>query len=349
MDRLLATATLLRDVPKASVSATAQALRTILLRPTTACAPPGHLQVEIITSCNLGCVMCPRTVAIERASADPQWHRRMPLDRFLTLLDEFPTLQSLSLHGIGEPLMHPQLFEMITAAARRDIKVRFTTNATLLDRDRSHRVLASRLHRLIVSLDGATAPTYEAIRPGARFVQVVENVRFFANSRRESRAAQPRLDISMVVQASNANEAPALVALAHELGADGVILSPMIPPVKELAALCCDSATWNQAVDDSRRKARRLGIAFFAREGRPLPDAAPKATHRCMHAWFSAVVTLEGAVMPCCNIHDPAFGMGNALEDGFTDVWNGERYRAFRREIKQQGHVPEACRKCPEF
>jgi radical SAM protein with 4Fe4S-binding SPASM domain len=349
MDRLLATATLLRDARKTSVSATAQTLRTILFRPATACAPPRHLQVEIITSCNLACVMCPRTVALERAPAAPEWHRRMPLDRFLTLLDEFPTLQSLSLHGIGEPLMHPQLFEMIAAAERRGVVVRFTTNATLLDRDRSGRVLASRLHRLIVSLDGATAATYEAIRPGARFVQVVENVRRLTMLRRESGAVLPRVDISMVVQASNAGEAPAVVALAHELGAAGVILSPMIPPVRELAALACDSATWNQAVDDSRRKARELGIALFAREGQPLPDATPKATHRCMHPWFSTVVTLDGAVMPCCNVHDPDFGMGNAVDDGFAEVWNGERYRAFRGEIKQHGHVPEACRKCPEF
>jgi radical SAM protein with 4Fe4S-binding SPASM domain len=347
MDRLTAAATLLRDASRTSIAATAQTLRTILIRPAAACASPWHLQVEIITACNLGCVMCPRTVALERDPAfAPEWHRRMPLERFMKLLDEFPGLQSLSLHGIGEPLMHPGIFDMIAAAVRRGVMVRFTTNATLLDRMRSHRLIAAGLHRLIVSIDGATAPTYEAIRPGAKFDRVVDNVRFLAASRRGS---GPRIDISMVVQRNNAHEAPALVALAHEIGADGVILSPMIPPVNVLAAIACDRASWNRAVDDSRHKARELGIAFFAREGRPVADAAPKATHRCMHPWFSAVVTMEGSVMPCCNIHDSAFGMGNAFDDGFADVWNGERYRAFRRSIKQRGSVPEACRKCPEF
>ena len=82
--------------------------------------------------------MCPRTVALDRdPGSAPEWHQRMPLERFMKLLDEFPELQSLSLHGIGEPLMHPGIFDMIDAAVRRGVMVRFTTNATLLDHTRS--------------------------------------------------------------------------------------------------------------------------------------------------------------------------------------------------------------------
>lgn len=353
MDRLSALIALTKSARKSGMTDTVRGLRTIASRPVVAIEPPRHLQVEIITLCNLGCIMCPRTVALARSSSaaeEAAWQRRMPYETFLGILDQFPGLQTLSLHGIGEPLMHPHLFDMISAAAQRGVQVRFTTNATLLDQFRSRRLIASGLHRLIVSLDGATASTYEAIRPGAKLDRVIENLRFLAALRRESGANRPRIEISMVVQAGNAAEAPDLVELAHDLGADGVTLSPMLPPVRQLADLVCAPETWRQVVEEAGRRARAAGITLFVRGARTAgPQHDIKPTYRCMHPWFSTVVTLDGEVMPCCNIHDPVFSLGNSSAVSFEDVWNGPRYQDFRRELSREGHVPEPCRSCPEF
>jgi radical SAM protein with 4Fe4S-binding SPASM domain len=353
MDRLSALVTLAKTARQRGVDETLQGLLAIALRPAVATGKPRHLQVEIITLCNLGCIMCPRTAALARSTSvaeEEAWQRRMPYETFLGLLDQFPDLLTLSLHGIGEPLMHPHLFGMIAAAAQRGVKVRFTTNATLLDQGRCRRLIASGLSRLIVSLDGATSPTYEAVRPGAKLERVLENLRTLVTLRRESGTTQPRIEISMVVQAGNAAEAPDLVVLAHELGADGVILSPMQPPIPDLAALTCDPEAWRQVVEEARQTSRALGITLFVRGARPArPRRGPKPTHRCMQPWFSAVVTLNGEVMPCCNIHDPVFSLGNTSADSFASVWNGSRYRNFRQELRPKGNTPEPCQCCPDF
>lgn len=353
MNRRSALIVLAKAAREHGVGEALQGLQTVAFRPAVATQPPRHLQIEIITHCNLGCIMCPRTVSLARAASAEQqkaWQRWMPYATFLMVLDQFPGVQTLSLHGIGEPLMHPHLFDMVSAAAQRGVQVRFTTNATLLDQDRCERLIASGLHRLIVSLDGATAAAYEAIRPGAKLEKVLENLRTLTGLRRWTGATRPRIEIAMVVQALNAMEAPDLVALAHELGADGVILSPMQPPETDLAELACDVETWRSVVREARTKSRQLGIPLHVRGGRPVhPRRDPKPTWRCMHPWFSAVVTLDGEVMPCCNIHDPASSMGNGLTESFTEVWNGSRYLSFRRELRRKGHVPEPCRWCPDF
>lgn len=353
MDRLSALIALATSARRRGWNDTIRGLRTLTWRSETAIEPPRHLQVEIITLCNLACVMCPRTVALDRATTaadEAAWQRRMPYEEFLDLMEQFSNLQTLSLHGIGEPLMHPHLFDMVAAAARRGIQVRFTTNATLLDRNRCRRLIDSGLHRLIVSLDGATAPTYEAIRPGARFDRVLENLRVLTSMKSEAGMVRPRVELSMVVQAANAAEAVDLVTLAHTLGVDAVTLSPMKPPVDRLAALVCNPETWRRVTRDARKRARVLGIPLFVRGARPpVHRRRIKPTHRCMHPWLSTVVTLGGDVMPCCNVHDLFYSLGNTSRATFDEVWNGPRYGEFRRILLRKDAVPEACRSCPEF
>jgi radical SAM protein with 4Fe4S-binding SPASM domain len=353
MDRLSALFGLAKSARRRGWNDTVRGLRTIVWRPETAIETPRHLQVEIVTRCNLGCIMCPRTVALARAASaeeEQAWHRHMPYEEFLGLLNQFPNLQTLSLHGIGEPLMHPRIFDMVAAAAERGIKARFTTNATLFDQSRCRRLIESGLHRLIVSIDGATAATYEAIRPGAKFDRVLESLRVLTAMRREMGTSSPWLELSMVVQRDNAAEATALITLAHDLGVNGVTLSPMKPPVDQLAELECDPETWRRVTADARARARALHIPLFIRGARPLRrNHQAKPTHRCMHPWLSSVVMLNGDLMPCCNIHESVHSLGNLAADSFAEAWNGTRYRNFRRDLLRKGEIPEPCRSCPEF
>ena len=108
MDKRSALLTLARRAPE-DMRRTLSGLQAILLQPAVAPDWPRHLQVEIVTYCNRHCSMCPRTVALARASspaAVAEWRRFMPVARFLALLDNLPDLETASLHGIGEPLLH---------------------------------------------------------------------------------------------------------------------------------------------------------------------------------------------------------------------------------------------------
>lgn len=116
--------------------------------------------------------------------------------------------------------------------------------------------------------------------------------------------------------------------------------------------MVCDAQTWDRLGKAAASRARELGINLQLRGSRSIDtpgEEREKQTYLCRHPWMSSVVTIDGEVMPCCNIHNPAFSMGNIFRERFHDVWNGARYRQFRMELRQRGNVPVACRWCPDF
>ncbi|HMS41135.1 MAG TPA: radical SAM protein [Pyrinomonadaceae bacterium] len=354
MEKPRAILKILHTINKRNLRESAADFRSVVLQPLTAPNLPRHLQIEIITRCNLECVMCPRTVALENASTAAQkkvWQRQMSIENFRHIIEEIPKIQTLSLHGIGEPLMHPHLFEMIEIAASVKIDVRFTTNATLLNSSKSEDLLKTGISRVIFSLDGATMETYEKIRIGAKFDKVIENIRRFLLLRKEFGQKNPIADINMVVTRQNYFEAEKMIELGAELGVDSIILSPMQPPEKELEENCCDSEMWHALAERAKQKAKTINIKLYLRGGiyESKKTFAEKQTHKCLHPWTTAVVTMDGEVMPCCNIHSKTFSMGNIFTRNFAELWNDTCYKNFRSELRQKGNVPLPCRWCPDF
>jgi len=55
-----------------------------------------------------------------------------------------------------------------------------------------------------------------------------------------------------------------------------------------------------------------------------------------------AFVDPRGRLYPCLTLD-----MGNVFEESFLDVWNGPRFRAFRRVVRREGRLP-LCHRCPD-
>lgn len=171
---------------------------------------PRFAQIEPIGRCNLACRMC---TVNERGDEVAE----MPLERFRSLLDQLPELQELHLQGLGEPMLHPDFFAMVALAAARGIRVSANTNLTLLTRARARLCVESGLAALSVSIDGASAPVYEAIRRKASFEKVIRNLDRLTGARD---ATPSNLSVRgvMVLMRSNLEELPALVRLLHSHG-----------------------------------------------------------------------------------------------------------------------------------
>lgn len=80
--------------------------------------------VEITNRCNLSCDFCP---GHDRAP------HHMTAERFSEVLRKIEgEVETVFLHVMGEPLFHPEFDEIIKAADGADIKLKITTNGTLL-------------------------------------------------------------------------------------------------------------------------------------------------------------------------------------------------------------------------
>lgn len=191
---------------------------------------PSFLQIEPVGRCNLACRMC----AVPQRPEEQQ-QATISVAQFDALLDAWPQLQELHLQGLGEPMLHPQFFTLVEHAVARGVRVSANTNATLITPARARACVKSGLSSLSISVDGARAATYEAIRLQASFAKVVRNIERVVRARRELGAANPSLRLVMVLMRHNLEELPALVELAASLDVREVLVQRLASELNEPA------------------------------------------------------------------------------------------------------------------
>jgi MoaA/NifB/PqqE/SkfB family radical SAM enzyme len=287
----------------------------------------------------------------------------MEFEVFTRLLDQFPGLDELQLQGLGEPMMHPRFFEMVEHATKRGIKVGTNTNATYLNARRAERCVTSGLGEIHISIDGATAETYEQIRVRARFDRVIANVQGLAEARRRLGSHSPAIRMVVVAMRKNLAEFPDLVRLAHRLSIDTVFVQhlchdygesnlperyrPMRQFVDGETLAGEDPERIRRYFDEARRLASELGVELRLPSTRPRqhPPGTP-GPERCNWPWRGAYVSYQGLAMPCCMVSTPdRINFGNMAERGVEAVWNGEAYGAFRQALSTDS-PPDVCRSC---
>lgn len=175
-------------------------------------ARPCHLEVDFSSRCNYRCPMC-------HQSKLDMGRYSLNRDQIDTLINSLPYIDTVMIAGLGEPLLYPGLGRFLPWLRRYGCHAHLFTNGELIDRRLNW---LRDLDRISVSLDGATATTFETLRSGGHFARVVDNIRAL-------RAAAPHTQLvtSTVVSRLNLREVADIVALAAALGMQEVHLSPV--------------------------------------------------------------------------------------------------------------------------
>jgi len=321
-------------------------------------------QIEPVGQCNLRCRMCP--IQFRRDGPPHGPLAFMPLAVFRRLIDQLPALETLHLQGLGEPLMHPQFFDMVQYAAARGIVVSTNSNLTLLSRRRAALCVASGLHELHASLDAAAPEIFERIRVRARLSRVRRHLDALMQARAAAGSRYPRVRIVVVLMRDNLNELAAIVRLAHAHGVASVFVQHLchdfrestLPehyrPMREFVAaqtlLRVDPMQIEDAFALARAEAERLGVQLR------LPQTRVRAARdarvgrsRCDWPWKGPYISYRGEAMPCCMVGTPdRINFGNMAEQGVDTLWNGTRYQAFRRAL-ESNDPPAVCRACSVY
>lgn len=206
------------------LSLSESAARTTLLR-----SKPVHIQIETTTKCNLGCIQCGlHSYALKGRDFDLKTLERLGEELF-------GTAGSVIFSDTGEALMYGgvnRVFEMIQ---QYSIPIGgFFTNGTFLDEAAARRIVESGVAFVNISIDGGTAETFERIRPGAKFSEVLKGLWNLCESRRNHASRLPVVQVNCVGMTDNLEEFPQLVRLAAEAGADRVVCSNLVPYTYEL-------------------------------------------------------------------------------------------------------------------
>src|SRR3989440_6359341 len=121
-------------------------------------AEPVCLYLETTNRCNLLCTTCPRTFEALEPPGDMSWAL------FIRIVDQFPRIARVVLHGVGEPMMVRALPRMIRYLKDRGTYVLFNTNGTLLTAKKGQELIDSGLDELRVSLDAAEPEAFRLVR-----------------------------------------------------------------------------------------------------------------------------------------------------------------------------------------
>jgi radical SAM protein with 4Fe4S-binding SPASM domain len=217
-----------------------------------------------------------------------------------------------------------------------------------------------------VSIDGASADTYEAIRIRSRLSRVLRNLRRVTQMKAQLDSELPHIHLVAVAMRHNLCELPDLVRLAHEEGIATVFVQhlchdfgesslpaqyrPMRAFIDEETLLHEDPQRVAHYFDAARAAAAELGVALR------LPNVSPRAhaggtpgKHRCDWPWRGAYISYDGKAMPCCMVATPdRIHFGDMTEQGVADVWNNDAYRRFREQLDSDD-PPQVCRSCAVY
>lgn len=163
---------------------------------------PVHVDIELSGKCQLACTMCP----YGEGTFDAGKQGMMSEDMACEALDQawYGGASSIKLNFRGEPGLSPLLIPMVKEAnAYGFTEVAINTNLTAFSPRRLRELCDAGLDLLIVSVDGATAETYEAVRVNGDFEKLCGNLLIMRAFPR-----RPRLRVQMTVQDRNRHEVP---------------------------------------------------------------------------------------------------------------------------------------------
>jgi len=325
---------------------------------------PKFVQIEPVGQCNLRCTMCPVQFRKDGPPHGPSAF--IQYDVFCSLIEQFGSVSELHLQGLGEPLLHPRFFDMVSYAAQRGIRVTTNTNMTVMTEARAAECVASGLHTMHVSLDGAHAEAYEAIRVKARFDKVLRNLRRLMQAKAAAASLLPHVRLVAVVMRQNLEELPELVRLAAREGVEALSVQhlchdfgeaslpvhyrPMRSFIDRQTLLSADRARVKAVFHETRAEAEALGIELRLPNIEPrvhAPDTPGRS--RCDWPWRGAYISYDGKAMPCCMVSTPdRINFGSMAEEGVAAVWNNEAYAKFRGQLSSD-KPPEVCRSCAVY
>ncbi len=205
---------------------------------------PHFIDWAITGKCNLSCRHCRGVPKSELSS-----------ERARSLIAEIAELKPgwVLVEG-GEPLLRGDLFELLGLMQQKQLEVHLITNGTLL----SPRVMTA-LKRLgvkvVISIDGATAATYESIRGSASFEKVVEQARNCAQ-----RGLLEAIDFTILKR--NYTEIPGIFRLAASVGVPKITLIGL-KPCRDYLGELLSPREYREAISLACQAAQETGVEFF--------------------------------------------------------------------------------------
>jgi radical SAM protein with 4Fe4S-binding SPASM domain len=272
---------------------------------------PINLQIENTNSCNAQCIMCPHTKMQRKQSI-------MSFENFKKICQNilpYEKIKLITITGFGEPFVDSGMIEKIKWLNEEypKIKVDIYTNASLLTKEISNKILDLNLHKINFSING-TKNSYKKIM-GLDYGKTKKNIIYFLKREKEKKQTFPLTNISLMVLKENKEEIEEVVNF------------------------------WQDKVDSI--------MAYLPSDwaGKLNIDTAVKNPFKfkrwpCGALWKNITVDVEGNVIMCCRDYESIVKFGNVLKQNIKKIKNSKKFRDLQKKQKKHDFSTPICKTC---
>ena len=326
------------------------------------------LYIEPTTKCNLNCKMCFRHTWFDEPICD------LSLEDFRSVLETMPrTVETVFFGGMGEPLFHKDILEMVRMASETGAEVELLTNGTLLTEKMILGLLEAGLTRIWISIDDLetdssinAASDHSADHSGhSHSGRVLSNIRTL-NKIRQKALSSISLGITFVAMKSNVHQLAKLPFFIAQHLVDEVNVSNISPTDEASQAELLYTGLVNMYTGPGKGSVLpTVRLPFFDMN---IPEAAEgirslmrkqnfelyfndqpvlRRTGYCKFVREGMTfVRADGKVCPCMALLHNGYtymhnirrkithcSFGNIKERPLADIWASKEYKAFRRKF----------------
>ncbi|WP_405623287.1 pyrroloquinoline quinone biosynthesis protein PqqE [Streptomyces sp. NBC_00076] len=281
----------------------------------TAPAPPWALLAELTHACPLHCPYCSNPLELARRSHE------LSTDQWTDVMRQAAALGVVHTHlSGGEPLLRPDLEQIVASAEAAGIYTQLVTSGTGLDEARLTALRAAGLHSVQLSVQHSDPQSNDRI--GKRPSSFAAKERAAALVRRSGLP----LGLNVVLHRDNLDAIDDLIELGVSWGVDRIELAntqfygwgllnraALLPTREQLARA-------RESVERAReRLAGRIDLVWV------VPDYFDGVAKPCMGGWGAVSLTVapDGAVLPCPAAASlPDLDAPNVRDRPLAWIWN---------------------------
>ncbi len=292
---------------------------------------PRIIAWEITRSCNLSCVHC-------RAAAEfGHYPGELSLEQIKAVIDDIVTISNpiLILTG-GEPLMRPDIWEIVDYAHEKGAMPVIGTNATLITEDIAAKMAQHRIPRISVSIDFPTAEGHDTFRgqPGC-FDATVAGIKM-------AKAHGVGVQINTTVTTRNAHLIEEIHDLAESLNVDAFHIFMLVPTGRgsEILAEELPPKEYEEVLTWAYHRQKTSPLHFkptdaphYYRIIRQLAKAEGRKVTReeygldamtrgCLGGITFCFISHVGDIQPCGYFD---MQLGNVKETPFSEIWTNSK------------------------
>lgn len=292
-------------------------------------ATPYLFQVFPVYACNFKCNYC--VLSLPKAQrgyiSDSKFLDTRLYRKCIDDLTQFPEkLRMLRFAGTGEPLLHPDIAEMISYAAKADIagSIDIVTNGAMLTPELSQRLVDAGTSRIRVSIQGVTPEQYaKTTGTYSDIEKIIDNLSHLYRIRGKTELYIKIIDSAL----GSESDKDEFYRLFGDI-ADVIAIEHLLPA--------------SPLIDYTR-------IAGTATMQKTQNGANITNAKVCPQPFYMLQLNPDGMMAPCCGMESPMV-VGEASKCSLPEIWRGNEINRFRHQhLEGQRSLNAVCASCQQF